>query len=84
MIRAAGYVTRMSLLSSLKSVLKLKKCLSTVVVLMEIEVTRQELLDSQLGLVTTVEWVMLTTQVQKVSRACESLLRRWDEVLNSF
>ena len=75
-------MTRKSLLSSLKSVLKLKKCMSMVVVLMEIEITKKELLNVQLGLFTTVEWVMLTTQVREVSQACETLLRRWGEVLD--
>ena len=53
-----------------------------VVVLMEIEITKKELLNVQLGLFTTVEWVMLTTQVREVSQACETLLRRWGEVLD--
>ena len=75
-------MTRKSLLSSLKSVLKLKKCMSTVAVFLEIEVTKKELLDVQLGLLTTMEWVMLTTQVREVSQACEKLLRRWSEVLD--
>ena len=80
-LERAGYVTQRSLLSSLKIVLKLKRSLSTVEVLREMEVTKKELQDTQLGLITTLEWVRLSTRVQKVSQACELLLRRWEEVL---
>ena len=43
---------------------------------------QEVVVDVQLGLFTTVEWVMLTTQVREVSQACETLLRRWGEVLD--
>ena len=73
-----GYVTRKSLLSSLRSVLEKKKCVSTVTVFLGLEITKTELLDVQLCLLTTVEWVRLTTQVGEFSQACDELLRRWN------
>ena len=81
-LERSGYVTRKSLLGSLRSVLELKKCVSTVTVFLEIEITKKELLDVQLGLLTTVEWVKVTTQIREVSQACDKLLRRWSEVLD--
>ena len=80
-LERSGYVTRKSLLSSLRSVLEKKKCVSTVTVFLGLEITNTELLDVQLCLLTTVEWVRLTTQVREVSQACDKLLRRWNEVL---
>ena len=73
-----GYVTRRSLLSSLR--LERKKCVSAVTVFLGLEISKTELLDVQLCLLTSVEWVRLTTQVGDVSQACEELLRRWNRV----
>ena len=65
-------------------VLVKQRATSTVMMLGEIELTAMELQDVELGLITAVEWVQLSTKGKPVSRACGSLLSKWGLVLGKY